>query len=302
MAATAVSKIGFHSVGPNRNGYDECLNVIAAAGRRPSLIKCRDNFGAIDAPLSKWPEIVTIGAMTAWDDADYNVAKAYDSIIKAARLNPRIKYWEFFNERNGEYERQADFYIELMPRLRTAGVGLCMFNSASGTPQYAELDPVPYREVSRACAFARAGNCNVILGLHEYMAPQGQSDADHIGRYKRLADYLHARNALIPIAITEWGWEVCGNRTSQYLAWAERADAVYMGDDSVIGTAMWTLGGGGWGDSNYAKILPQLGQYMATVKAPVPPQPPAPVIPPVPTLEARVASLEARVAALEAHD
>lgn len=291
-------------------GYDECLDALVAAGRRPGLIKCRDNFGAIDGPLARWPEIVTIGAVTEWDDASFGVAEAYDNILRMARKNPGIKYWEYFNEMNGQYERQADFYIDLMLRLQTAGVGLCMFNSPSGAPQYAELDPVPYREIARAAAFAKVNKCDVIIGQHEYAPPEGQAEADHLGRYKRLAEYLSLHNALLPIAITEWGWEVCGDQTQAYFEWMKRVDAVYMGDDRVIGTAAWVLGGGGWGASNYQRILPKIGAYMAAVEPPAPPQPVIPPIVPHPNslearmymLESRVALLEAQLTAHEAHD
>lgn len=295
-----VSKVGFHSIGSNRNGYGPCLHRIADAGRQVALIKCRDNFGAIDEPLALWPDTLTIGAMTEWDDADYNVDRAYKRIAEAARKNPKVKYWEYFNERDGDYKQQTDLYIALMPLLNLAGIGLCMFNSASGTPQYHYIDPAPYREVSRACAFAKAHGYKVILGLHEYQPSEGQAESDTLGRYQVLASYLQAQGALIPIAITEFGWEVCGNRTAQYLEWVKRIDRIYIGDDRLKGCALWTLGGGGWGLANYQNILLQLGDYIATVTAPVappePPQPPQPI-----TIEDRVTELERRVAALEGH-
>src|SRR5512135_2122469 len=101
--ATVVSKIGVHCIGAKRDGYGAFLANLNAAGRQLSLVKVRDDFGAIYEPLTLWPDLITIGAKTDWDDADYNVDTAYARITDAHRLNPKIKYWEYFNERNGEY-------------------------------------------------------------------------------------------------------------------------------------------------------------------------------------------------------
>ncbi len=288
---TIVSKVGFHSIGSNRRGYRECLQRIKDAGRELSLVKCRDDFGAITEPLQLWPDTVTIGAVTAWDDARYDVSEAFTAITALAKMNPGVKYWEYYNERDGEYAQQADLYIALLPRLAQAGIGLCMFNCASGTPHYPQDDPVPYREISRACAFAKAHNYKAILGLHEY-----QYDGPTIGRYKVLADYLTAHGSLIPIAVTEYGWETCANQEQKYLAWVKANDTQYIGDDRVMGCALWTLGGRGWGMSNYQNVLPQLGEYIATVQPPAPLPDPEPV---TKTIEQRVAELEERVTRLE---
>lgn len=290
-ACEVVSKVGVHCCGPNRNGYGPFLQRIAEADRRIALVKCRDNFGAVDEPLALWPDVMTIGAMTEWDDADYNVKTAYNRILKAAYKNPGIECWEYFNERDGDYARQADLYIALLPMLREHGVGLCMFNCASGTPQYPNIDEAPYHEIARACAVARLNGYNAILGLHEYDTP-----SDTIGRYKVLADYLAAHGALLPIAITEYGWET-NESDARYLQFVRDNDPVYMADDRVIGCALWTLGGGGWGGSNYQQMLPQLGEYIATAQS-VPFEPPEPD--PPQTIEERVAALEVRVARLEA--
>jgi len=281
-----VSKAGIHCVGPNRNGYGDFLRRIDLFGRRLSIVKCRDNFGAIDEPLALWPDVLTIGAMTEWDDAaltmranrlagrpvmmsvkpysaeDYNVDLAYTRILNAAALNPGIKLWEYLNERNGDWKQQADLYIALMPLLDRAHIGLCMFNCASGTPQYPWLDPDPYQQVARACQFAHDRSYNVMLGLHEYVSEYG---ADTIGRFKTMADYLEERDALIPIAITEWLTETYPGDTV-FMDLIKSLDPIYMGDRRVVGGAIWTTGGGGWSESNFQSAFPQLGEYIATVK------------------------------------
>jgi hypothetical protein len=262
-----VSKVGIHCVGPARTGYGAFLQTINNAGRMLSIVKCRDDFGAIDEPLALWPDVLTVGAKTEWDDAGYDVTQAYNRIMAAASQKPGIKYWEYLNERNGDWVQQADLYIALLPMLRAAGLRLCMFNCASGTPEYPGIDDTGYREIKRACKFALDGGYDALLGLHEY-----QSDGGTTGRYESLADYLEDYRALIPIAITEYGYETY-HGTAQHMAMLEQNDPMYMRDPRVIGCADWTLGGGGWAGSNYQRDLPAMADYIATV-APV-------VVPPI---------------------
>lgn len=260
---TLISKAGVHCIGPNRKGYADFLARIDAVGRRLSLVKCRNDFSAIDEPLALWPDMPTIGAMTKWDDADYDVPRAYRRIVAAAANNPKIKYWEYFNEREDVEQQMADFYIALMPLLHEVGIGLCMFNSSSGRPQYPDIDPDPYRHIARACKVAKDNGYDVILGLHEYVH---EDDMDnHIGRFRVLTDYLDDHNALIPIAITECGFETHPG-DHKFIEMVKHIDPVYMADDAVLGYALWTLGGGGWGGSNYQTALPELGEYIATVQ------------------------------------
>lgn len=290
-----VSKCGISSTGSKRRRYAEFLQTIADAGRELPLVVCRGDFGAVDEPLALWPNIVTVGGVPDWDDADYDVDKAYKRIAGIAALNPKIGYWMYFNEREDVETQMADFYIALLPRLNAVGIGLCMFNSASGRPQYPSIDPVPYRQIARACAFAKMHGYKAIIGLHEYESEYGGAT---IGRYRVLADYLESRGALLPIAITEWGHETNYN-DADYMRFVRSADPIYMVDDRVIGCALWTLGGAGWGGSNYQTMLPQLGQYIATVQ-PVTFEPP---IPEPSTIEQRITALEQRMTVLEAqHD
>lgn len=261
-----VSKIGVHCIGPRRDGYGEFLRTINSSGRRLSVVKVRDDFGAVDEPLQYWPDVLTIGAKTEWDDAGYSVDEAYNRIVEAARLNPKIKYWEYLNERNGDYQQQADLYIALIPRLALAGLRLCLFNCASGTPQYPDVDDEAYRQIKRVCKFVVDNGYDALLGLHEYES----GGAGTIGRYAVLADYLADFRALIPIVITEYGFETSPGDAA-YLDFLTTHDYLYMVDPRVVGCATWTLGGGGWAASNYQGILPQLGEYIAMVEPVAPP-------------------------------
>lgn len=253
-----ISKCGIHSIGDDRHGYGPFTQRIAAAGRQLSLIKCRDSFGAIDEPLALWPDIVTIGAFTEFDRLPFDFA----AFEKRALLNPRIKYWEVLNEEDSPstYAAKADLYISLAPLFKEHGWGMCMFNCSSGTPPYPFEDGnVSYAEISRACKYMIDNGYDAILGLHEYHTP-----SNTIGRYQVLADYLSNESALLPIAVTEWGFETNpGN--DLYMAFVQQSDPIYMVDPHVIGCALWTLGGSGWGAANYDTMLPQLGEYIATV-------------------------------------
>jgi len=300
-----VSSVGIHCVGDKRTGYGPFLQAIYAGGRRLSLVKVRDNFGAVDEPLLLWPDTLCIGVKTEWDGGPLNAQDAANKIIAARAQKPVIHYWEYLNEMNGIYSEQADFYIALMPLLAQAGIGLVMFSCASGTPpipfetqslgarvssffneiglalhtrsmtarlkrQLSEAaSETPYEAIARACKFAKDNHYNVILGVHEY-----ESSGGTIGRFETLADYLEYHSALLTIAITEYGYETHPG-DSQFMTMIRANDPIYMADPRVVGCAAWTLGGGGWGDSNFQTALPALGEYIATVSPVTPPPPPA---------------------------
>ncbi|HEY4721831.1 MAG TPA: hypothetical protein VII92_08295, partial [Anaerolineae bacterium] len=280
-----VSKIAIHSVGGRRNGYGQFLQRINAAGRHLSLVKCRDDFGAIDEALALWPNMPTIGAFTELDGLPVNLGKFFERAAK----NPRIDYWEILNEINGIYSEQANFYISIAPEFKRRGLGMALFSCASGTPimpgeslsivrrvvnaareafvalrnqrmtsrlqrqASAARSETPYEAIARACKYMIDNDVDAILSLHEYNSSGGT-----IGRYKVLADYLQGRGALLPIAITEFGFETHPS-DAEFMRMIRANDPVYMGDDRVMGCAAWTLGGGGWQGSNYERALPQLG-------------------------------------------
>lgn len=289
-----VSKVGFHSNGSNQRGYGAALKCIADAGRQVALIKCRDAFDAVSDPLHLWLNVPIVGAFTEFDRLPFD----YAAFEKRAKLNPSVNVWEVLNEEDAPstYAAKADLYISLASSFADRGWALCMFNCGSGNPPLPHEDNgVSFREIARACRYMLDHGFRAYLGLHEY-----ESDKQTIGRYRYLADYLQERNCLLPIVIGEWGWETCENKANKYLEWVKAHDATYMQDDRIVGCALWTLGGRGWGGSNYQTILPQLGDYIATVSAPVTPPAP-PVTPPQPvTIEERLTEVERRVTALEA--
>ena len=251
-----ISKIGVHCIGPRRSGYGSFLQTIKAAGRKVSVVKCRDDFGAAYEAKQYWPDALTVGAFTQFDGLNFDYAK----FLALAKKNPWIDYWEILNEINGQYVDQANLYISLLPRMAADGLRLAMFSCASGTPPLPSEDGgAAYAEIARACKYAVDNRHDSVLCLHEYFSEGGT-----IGRYTTLSDYLIERDAMLPIVISEWGYETHPG-DAQLMAAIRANDPLYMVDQWVEGCATWTLGGGGWGASNYERALPQMAQYIATV-------------------------------------
>lgn len=265
--SVVVSKAGIHCVGPARNGYGPFLQAINAAGRRLAVVKCRDDFGAVDEPLALWPDVLCVGAFTEFDGFPFN----WTAFETRALKNPKIKIWEVLNEINGEWQTQADLYITLAPQFAAHGWALCLFNCASGTPPLPGEpgNEVAYQQIARACKFMKDNGYPAYLGLHEYVSAGGT-----IGRFKPLADYLAAQGALLPIIVTEWLFETHPGDEA-FMSAVRANDPVYMADARVLGCATWTLGGGGWAGSNFQTALPELGDYLVSVEPIDPPPLPA---------------------------
>lgn len=266
MTHIVVSKIAIHSSGDKRDGYGPFVRHINDAGRMLALVKCRDNFGAMDEPLAFWPNMPTIGAFTEYD----RLGSFNSHFFDRAALNPKVKFWEVLNEDDSTatYAAKADFYIQIAPEFKRRGWGLGLFSCGSGNPPYYNEDGgVSYREIARACKHMLDSGTKAILCLHEYHSSGGT-----IGRFKPLADYLQSVGALLPIAITEFGFETHPN-DAEFMRMVKSYDPTYMLDSRVIGCATWTLGGGGWGGSNYQTALPALADYISTVQPVTPPLP-----------------------------
>ena len=306
-----VSKAGVHSVGGARQDYGPALQEIYNAGRKIAGVKGRDDLGIVDQALALWPDMLCIGVKTQWDGGPFNAQQAVNLILQAYQSKPVIKIWEFLNEINGLWSEQADLYIQMMPLMAQHGLTLEMFSCAVGTPQYpaavtflqraksATIDlgkalkygvfwkrlkralthttESPYEAVLRACRYAVEHGYKVRLGLHEYVHHEHPDQSEHmIGRFKTLADYLELNGALVPIDITEYLTETFpGDAEWQRLL--QKYDQLYHDDPRVKTLMLWTVGGGGWGGSNWQTSMRWWGHYIATVQFPeVPPTEPPP--------------------------
>ena len=81
-----VSKCGLHSINTSHPGYGTLLQTVNAAGRKLSLVKCRDNFGPAFEAAQLWPDVLTIGAQTAYDGFPFDYAKFKTSRFRARGL------------------------------------------------------------------------------------------------------------------------------------------------------------------------------------------------------------------------
>lgn len=258
-----VSKMGDHCLGPKRDGWKPYLQTLHDAGRRVAVVDCHDDYGAAFEAMQIDPETLTIGDLTQFEDSfDINLLR------KVSAANPHIKYWQVFNEM-GNWSVQADQLISIM-QMYGSEFKFVIFNCASGEPPYPEQDNgAAYAAVARACVIAKAGGH--LLGLHEY-GTIGSTDT--LTRYRRLADYLRAHDALCDIVITEAGPdEGTFIGVDPFVSWCKAYDAELMQDDYILGVARWTLGGGGWQAVNYEAALPALATYQATVEPITPPPP-----------------------------
>lgn len=263
--AQIVSKLGLHSEGSINTGLKDMLQHVKNAGRGVAVVDCHDNFSAAFDAVQVWPDALTIGDLTQFE-SKFDIKILRDK----AKANPWIKYWQLFNEWNGDWVTQTDHLIKIM-QLYGQEFKFVIYNCGEGTPQYPEKDPLPYEQIARACKVAKAGGH--LLGLHEYGGDL--NDKDHMFRYRRLADYLKAHDALCPIVITEAGPDQGSFiGTDKFMAWCKQYDAGLMQDPYIVGCALWTLGGGAWNKVNFAPALPKLGDYIATVTGPTPPPPP----------------------------
>lgn len=260
-----ISKLGLHNLGSKHDGTGPFFAAINAAKRQLAFVDNHDDFGLGFEAARYWPGMLNIGDLTEFE-ASFDIKL----LREHARLNPHITHWQVFNEFE-DWENQANHLIAIMNEYGHE-FKFVIFNCANGKPHYPSEDGgVAYANIARACAVAKAGGH--MLGLHEY----GNSwDGNTLLRYRKLASYLEAHNALCPIVITEASIdEATFPGVDKFMAWCRRYDAELMKDNYVVGAALWTLGGG-WCDFHPA--LPKLADYIATVQPPIAPPPPDPTV------------------------
>ena len=262
-----VSKLGIHSQGGDNTGLQDHCRTLLDAGRRPAVVDSHDNFSATYDAAQIDPSVLTMGDLTLFE-ASFDIAV----LREKARLNPQVKVWQIFNEWNGDWVAQTDQLIEIM-NLYGKEFRFCIYNCAKGTPQYPEIDPVPYEQVARACKVALAGGH--LLGLHEY----GYESPDLVFRYRKLAEYLRAHDALCDIVITEAGPdEGSFIGVEAFEEWCEMYDFELMRDPYIVAAALWSMGRGAWAGVDFSSALPALAEYQITVQ-PIEPDPdPIPLV------------------------
>jgi len=150
---------------------------------------------------------------------------------------------------------------------------LAFFSYSGGVPQWHKWEAIVETGV-----LARAKEGGHVLALHEYGWPTtdtrwGEATEDLppyedrgvlTGRYRYLyRDFLIPRDEVIPLAITESGYEPMIAGEYEWGDWKPRYvgdmiwyDTKLREDDYVIGAAMFTLGGyGAWKSHDYEELL-----------------------------------------------
>jgi hypothetical protein len=199
-----------------------------------------------------------------------------------------VDYWEVLNETDPPgvdgHRWLAEFYIECMEIADQNGYKLAIFSYSVGVPEWEEWEAIVETGV-----FQRAKDGGHILSLHEYNwpnidrywgaplpgRPAGLDRGVLTGRYRHLyEDFLIPRNQVVPLVITEAGYDpsVVGqgwdadwqDRYVSEMAWY---DDKMREDDYVIGCALFTLGGiAQWQDWDFTEVLPELRDYIISLK------------------------------------
>jgi len=294
------SKIGTHALA--EGGTLEIVQQVRNAGGHVALVKGL-SFGYLCDVKQISPETVTIGR---WPSSTWEAivpegdpaAKARDymnvHMQQWAPYRTCVDYWEVLNEPDpptiAGHAWLGEFYEAAMPIAEANGYKLALFSYSMGVPEIYE-----WRAIAETGVFGRAKAGGHILSLHEYGGPllrdrwgeplpqyPGQPLDDPAiplypdrgalgGRYRHLyRDILIPRNEAIPLALTEINlniW-VAEDRAPLFLEDIAWYDDRLREDDYVLGSAIFTLGGGiaGWDNFDYYEFLPELAARIIALK------------------------------------
>jgi hypothetical protein len=289
------SKLGVHTIRPG--GVQDFVRQVSEVGAHVALVKALDDVGYLDEVKAISPETTRIAR---WNDPWYGgidatgdpAAKAQERMdLHMSTWDPnreKVDYWELLNEPNPPtvegHRWLAEFFIACMDVAELNGYKLALFSYSVGVPEWEEWEVTVETGV-----FERAQAGGHILALHEYNwphvderwgealpgRPQGLNRGVLTGRYRHLyEDFLIPRNQVIPLAITEAGYDPSVFGQGWDATWKERYvsemawyDDRLREDDYVIGCALFTLGGVGiWRDWDYGDVLGQLRDYIISLK------------------------------------
>jgi hypothetical protein len=299
------SKLGLHTIRPG--GAEVFAEEVAKAGARVALVKAVDNLGYLAEVKRVSPETVRVARRTLNHICGEGIQPIYDPAEAAlwkmscympywSRDRENVDYWEVLNEVDPPpaefpdgHRWLGEFYIECMEIAEENGYKLALFSYSVGVPEFEEWEAIVETGV-----FERAKQGGHILALHEYNWPHvdgGWGDPlpglpafkDRgvlTGRYRHLyEDLLRPRDQIIPLAITEAGYDPSVFHQAWDDGWLDRYvsemawyDDRLREDDYVIGCALFTLGPNEqWQSWDYSEVLPELADHIISLKdAPVP--------------------------------
>jgi hypothetical protein len=294
------SKIGTHAV--SEGGTLELVRRVRDAGGHVALVKGL-SFGYLCEVKQISPQTVTIGR---WSHSTWEaIAAEGDPAAKAstymqvhmqqwAPYKSCVDYWEVLNEPDpptiAGHAWLGEFFKAAMPIAEANGYRLALFSYSMGVPEIYE-----WQAIAQTGVFAQAKAGGHVLSLHEYGGPllsdrwgepmpqyPGQPVDDPTiplypdrgvlgGRYRHLyRDILIPRNEVVPLALTEVNLNIWdpATRAPYFLDDIAWYDERLREDDYVLGSAIFTLGGGiaGWGNFDYYEFLPDLAQRIIALK------------------------------------
>jgi hypothetical protein len=289
------SKLGVHTIRPD--GATDIVRQVSDAGAHVALVKGVDDLGYLRLVKEMSPETTRVARRQIPDysgiDARGNpVSKAQGYMARHMALwepdRAIVDYWEVLNEPDppgvAGHRWLGEFYAACMEIADEQGYKLAIFSYSVGVPEWEEWDAIVETEV-----FRQAKDGGHILSLHEYNwpyvdlgwgaplpgRPSGFDRGILTGRYRHLyEDFLIPRNQVVPLAITEAGYDpsVVGqgwdddwkDRYVSEMAWY---DEKLRQDEYVIGCALFTLGGvAQWQKWDYSELLPELAQHIISLK------------------------------------
>jgi DNA-binding beta-propeller fold protein YncE len=287
------SKLGVHVIRPA--GVPEFVQQVRDGGGSVAVVKALDGFGQLDAIEAVSPDTVRIGRTDRWPTVEPEGSPAEKAQYMMAQhmsvweLNrDRVDYWEILNEPDPPtiegHVWLAEFFIECMEIAEANGYKLALFSYSVGVPEWEE-----WEAIAETGVFARAKQGGHILALHEYGWPTmdvrwgeplpgkpAYPDRGVLaGRYRHwYRDFLIPRNEVIPLAITECGFDPSIFHEGWDPGWKQRYvsemawyDDVLRADDYVIGCTLFTLGPTPtWRDWDYGDVLDELADHIISLK------------------------------------
>jgi len=314
------SKLGIHGIMPGET--PGIIRQLKARGAHMTTVKAVVTMGWLKEIKALDPNIQTVGRYMHGVDRNVNVEgpELYGNLRESAgkvmdSLFPRweehrdyVDYWEIINEQDPPgvdgHQRLAEFMMHCMDMADEEGYKLALFSYSLGVPEWEEM-----KAIVESGAFGKAKAGGHALSLHEYAYPMNRWYGEALPgrpvhpnrgplacRYRWLyEDFLIPRDEVIPLFLTEVNIakelpEVTANEWMAQMKWY---DTELRKDYYVVGAHLFTLGSAGsWEEFEFGRFIPNLVNYMTTVKderdpewqdEPTPPAPPIPAPPTPPT-------------------
>jgi len=226
------SKLGVHTIHPNGT-MNELIEPVSAAGGRVALVKALDDIGYLRQVKATSPQTVCVarrnlqgytGISAEGDPAEKAQDYMAAHMVEWDDDRENVDYWEVLNEPDfspetgvDDHRWLAEFFITCMEIAEQNGYRLALFSYSVGVPEWEEWEAIVETGV-----FQQAQAGGHILSLHEYNWPNvdyrwGEALPGHpaypdrgvlTGRYRHLyEDFLIPRDQVIPLAITEAGYD-----------------------------------------------------------------------------------------------